>query len=97
MSLTYIVLNLLLQNELESKKMESDSRHELTKLLKLLQIDIKVGHSRIVNILSNEWGGSWEYGEGIQLVNVLRNQEYDEKSEWNLVSDGLLGQLHKTS
>ena len=57
MSLTYIVLNLLLQNELESKKMESDSRHELTKLLKLLQIDIKVGHSRIVNILS-EWGGS---------------------------------------
>ena len=79
MSLTYIVLNLLLQNELESKKMESDSRHELTKLLKLLQIDIAVGHSRIVNILSNEWGGSREYGEGIQLVNVLRNQEYDEE------------------
>ena len=79
MSLTYIVLNLLLQNELESKKMESDSRHELTKLLKLLQIDIAVGHSRIVNILSNEWGGSWEYGERIQLVNVLRNQEYDEE------------------
>ena len=59
--------------------MESDSRHELTKLLKLLQIDIAVGHSRIVNILSNEQGGSREYGEGIQLVNVLRNQEYDEE------------------
>ena len=82
MSLTYIVLNILLQNELESKKMESDGCDELTKLtllqeMQLLKIDIKL--SRIKNILSKEWGGSREYGEGIQLVNVLRNQEYDEE------------------
>ena len=83
MSLTYIVLNILLQNELESKKMESDGCDKLTKLIllqemQLLKIDIKF--SRIKNdILSKEWGGSREYGEGIQLVNVLRNQEYDEE------------------
>ena len=72
MSLTYIVLNLLLQNELESKKMESDSCDEFTKSIlillemKLLKIDLR-------------WNWSREYGEGIQLVNVLRNQEYDEE------------------
>ena len=82
MSLTYIVLNLLLQNELESKKMESDSRLEFTgKFLKLLEIKIAVIKISTIedNILSNEWGGSREYGEGIQLGNVLRNQEYDEE------------------
>ena len=81
MSLTYIVLNLLLQDELESKKMESDSRHEFTKFVKLLKTEIAVIKISIIvnNILSNEWGGSREYGEGIQLVNVLRNQEYDEE------------------
>ena len=75
LSLTYIVLNLLLQNELESKKMESDSCVEFTKSLTLL-LEMKL----LKIILSNECGGSREYGEGIQLVNRLRNQlEYDEE------------------
>ena len=95
MSLTYIVLNILLQNELESKKMESGGCDKLTKLtllqeMKLLKIDIKL--SRIINdILSKERGGSREYGEGIQLVNVLRNQNE------TLSVMGCWARLHKTS
>ena len=37
---------------------------------------MQIANSRVDNIIM--WGGSREYGEGIQLVNVLRNQEYDK-------------------
>ena len=64
------MLNLLLQNELESKKMESDSCDEFTNKsillleMKLLKIDLR--SVRIENsILSNEWGG-------IEVENMVR-------------------------
>ena len=58
MSLTYIVLNLLLQNEWESEEMESDSCDEFTRFL--LKMDIlKI---LIVVTLRNQ-----EYDEEIRM------------------------------
>ena len=40
MSVTYIVLNILLQNELEPTKMESDSRGEVIASVILMEIQL---------------------------------------------------------
>ena len=50
MSVTYILLNLLLQNELESKKIESDSFGEDSKLMLFWQmrlLDIYINLKKI--------------------------------------------------
>ena len=59
MSLTYIVLNLVLQNELESKKMESGN-HDITLLLLTRQLlDIRLAYKKARFLLRN-----LEYDEG---------------------------------
>ena len=59
MSLTYIVLNLVLQNELESKKMESGN-HDITLLLLTRQLlDIRLAYKKARFSLRN-----LEYDEG---------------------------------
>ena len=55
MSLTYIVLNLLLQNGLESKKMESDSCDELTKSILLQEMKLLIIEIAISRMENNIW------------------------------------------
>ena len=63
MSLTYFVLNLLLQNEMEPPKMESDSYDKVIKSLRLMQLEclkIQIDVEKIDHV-------SWK------VVNALRN------------------------
>ena len=53
MSLTYIVLNLLLQNGLESKKIESDSCDEFTKSILLQEMKLLIIEIAIIRIENN--------------------------------------------
>ena len=57
--------------------MESDSCDELTKSIRLPQMKLLKIEIELDRMLNRVWWMS-RNSERIQLVNVLRNQEYDE-------------------
>ena len=75
MSVTYIMSNLLLQNELlEAKKMESDSKDKGIKSLLLLQKRLRLNRVLLdVKLNSLRVGSKLD-----QVINWQRSQEYDE-------------------
>ena len=91
-----LVLNLLLQNELEPKKMEGHNCDKFIKLKHLMVmelLDLKIELSRIRNVMGTLL--SQEYDEGMQLCWEIKNMTRETENE-TLSVMGCWARLHKT-